>query len=926
MRLFEQSILSEIQEAVSLLDLAEEYGELERAGADEYKMCCLWHAESKPSLFLNDRVYFCHGCSAQGNIFTWVQEQEDCVETFADAVEYLANKANIQFKRLSYEEKEQIESERLEFQRKQTLLRAAIKFYQKQLAQSPRAQRYAKQRGFDRELVKRFKVGYAPGGTALVGHLKKHYKANNSELRQLKLTNKKHRDMLVDRLIIPVMRYTNEHIVNLYGRAIDPEKEPAHMYTGKNTAPFNWGEARKHAKVAVVESIIDAINVIKMGYEAIAYFGTQSWKGLKKQGLEQLVKSSKVDEFILVPDHDEVPRPQPGKTAKKVGPGFEEVLEMCHTLGHTGRRVSVAVLPEGYDPAGYAEECEPEVFTDVLKDAIAPLDFARKFGLDQPKVSHSQFERRSIDEMCFRSEHRVYIVGSPHVTNKGIAAQVEYHHMGVPVFNDRVSFWSADKRKKFARESDPEEKSEIERDLMDLERHLRRLIEEHEALRREREEAEQPSDPSESMSESQRDEALEFLRDEHLLKRIAADIERIGYTGEFANKVLLYLVATSRKLPKPMSAIISSQSSSGKSALVGAVSRLMPPEDVFELSRITRNALFYMPDDGLKHKFLSIAEREGSEDADYSIRTMQSEQKLTLVTTIKDKETNEIRTETKVIEGPMAYAETTTQSDLNNENMTRAFLMTLDDSPVQTRRIQKLQALLWNVDALKSQPEIEEVIDRHQNAQRLLKPIVVVNNFAHKLTFPHNHVRTRRDWPRFLELMASIAFLYQYQREVKHEGGVPYIEVTEDDYRRAYHIAHKVFRQTLDEIPPKARELLAQARDMLTNTINRGATLAGFEDTEDITIKDIPFTRRDLVEYTGWPSHVVNQYIKHLEAAEMVVVREGGRGKQFIYSFNVDPDTVDASDVGSLVKPDKLHEILESVRNEAGEDDDTEEE
>lgn len=93
----------------------------------------------------------------------------------------------------------------------------------------------------------------------------------------------------------------------------------------------------------------------------------------------------------------------------------------------------------------------------------------------------------------------------------------------------------------------------------------------------------------------------------------------------------------------------------------------------------------------LKHKLLILEERAGAEAADYSIRTLQSRQRLSMAAPVKDPTTGKIQTQTFEVEGPIAYLETTTSAHLNPENATRCFELTLDESEEQTRRIHERQ-------------------------------------------------------------------------------------------------------------------------------------------------------------------------------------------------------------------------------------------
>src|SRR3989339_936694 len=122
-----------------------------------------------------------------------------------------------------------------------------------------------------------------------------------------------------------------------------------------------------------------------------------------------------------------------------------------------------------------------------------------------------------------------------------------------------------------------------------------------------------------SMNPLEEATALKSLTNPRLIDEILSDLETLGYVGEETNKLLLYLIGTSHKLSRPLSAIIVSQSGAGKSGLVEKIQELMPTEEVIYLSRISQCALFYMPEHSLKQKILIIEERNGSEGADYAL-------------------------------------------------------------------------------------------------------------------------------------------------------------------------------------------------------------------------------------------------------------------------------------------------------------------
>ena len=155
----------------------------------------------------------------------------------------------------------------------------------------------------------------------------------------------------------------------------------------------------------------------------------------------------------------------------------------------------------------------------------------------------------------------------------------------------------------------------------------------------------------------------------------------------------LYLVAISRKLPDPLSAVILSQSGAGKSGLTEVIERLTPPEDVVLLTRLTPQSLYYTAPGFLDQKLVIVEERNGSVEADYSIRVLQSRKKLIAAVPVKDPATGSMRTKVFTVEARAAFIEATTAGSLNHENATRCFELTMDESVAQTRRIHERQRL-----------------------------------------------------------------------------------------------------------------------------------------------------------------------------------------------------------------------------------------
>jgi len=372
--------------------------------------------------------------------------------------------------------------------------------------------------------------------------------------------------------------------------------------------------------------------------------------------------------------------------------------------------------------------------------------------------------------------------------------------------------------------------------------------------------------------------ALDFLRSPDLMTRIASDMETVGIVGEGANAQAAYLAALSRKLDRPLALLIQSTSAAGKSALMDAVLDLIPEEERVVYSAMTGQSLYYLGETNLKHKALAIAEGEGARHASYALKLLQSQGTLTMASTGKDPASGKLVTQEYRVEGPVALMLTTTAIDLDEELKNRCLVLTIDEGRDQTRAIQARQRFCTGAHRLEASACRASVIKLHQNAQRLLRPLKVVNPFAERLTFLDDRTRTRRDHRKYLTLIRVIALLHQHQREVRRHtlsdgSELDYIEATADDVLMANKLAHAIMGATLDDLPPQTRALLIQIDAMVRER-------CALEHTPRAELR---FARRDVRAATGWGLTQLKVHLKRLEEHEFLIARR--RDGRFVYEL-----------------------------------------
>jgi DNA primase len=429
----------------------------------------------------------------------------------------------------------------------------------------------------------------------------------------------------------------------------------------------------------------------------------------------------------------------------------------------------------------------------------------------------------------------------------------------------------------------------------------------------------EPEDKTVHLNDSERAEALAFLQDPELLDRISADFETCGLVGEHTNKLVGYLAAVSRKLERPLGVLVQSSSAAGKSALMEAVLAFMPEEERVQYSAMTGQSLFYMGETDLQNKILAIAEEEGAERASYALKLLQSEGRLSIASTGKDPSTGKLVTHEYHVEGPAAILLTTTAIDLDEELQNRCIVLAVDESREQTEAIHRMQRQDRTLAGLERRLSRSGLFKLHQNAQRLLRPLYVVNSFSPGLTFLSTTTRTRRDHLKYLILIESIALLRQHQRKVQRGvlrgREVDYIEVLIDDIAVANRLASEVLGRTLDELPPQTRRLLLLIHEMVAAECKR----------RKIEPKSYRFTRRQVREHTGWSMTQLRVHVERLVDMEYLITHRGGRGQTFVYELLYDGEGQQGEPfVLGLINVDKLRDKAKARdydSNLAGSDD-----
>jgi len=572
-----------------------------------------------------------------------------------------------------------------------------------------------------------------------------------------------------------------------------------------------------------------------------------------------------------------------------------------------GKRIRAAthVRGVGFQPASGTDEnavgCQPAGAEREDESTDHPQPTSPTASPTPAPLAEIDLEQSDAETVFHIESRRWRVRGLERNTTPGVMRinLMVYNERSDRFHVDTLDLYHARARRVFLKESS-EETAIAEHDLRaDLGRVLLKL----EQLQHEQQTRDKNETQAVQLTDAQRSAAMQLLTDERLLERILDDFDACGIVGERIGKLTGYLAATSRLLAKPLGVIIQSSSAAGKTSLLEAILAFMPPEGQFACSAMTGRSLYYAGQLDLRHKILSVAEEQGVRDASYALKLLQSEGKLSIVTTAKESGTGRTAVERYDVEGPVATLMTTTSADVDPELLNRCLVLSVDEDAEQTAAIQQRQRDAETLQDILAAQAVLRIRTLHQNAQRLLRPVHVVNPYADQLTFAKTRVRNRRDNAKYLSLIKSVTLLHQYQRPVQqataHGVSIEYIEVTREDIAVANRIAGAVFGSSIDELPSQTRRLLGEVFTYVERTA--GET--------DASLEDLRFTRRQLREQLDWGHTQLRTHLNRLAAYEYVHVYPGP-GRTLMYELRWDghgregePTLFGLTDPANLVEP-----------------------
>jgi len=358
-----RSDVDTIKERLDIAEIVSGYIKLEKAGTS-LKARCPFHNEKTPSFFVSPvrQSFYCFGCGAKGDIFTFVESVEGL--DFRGALKLLADKAGVEIKHRGGESK--TEKDKI-----LAVLEEATKFFEKELAGVSLARRYVASRGISDETVRDWRIGYAPAEWRFLYDYLQSLGYDKDIILKAGLiktsddaAGKEPYDVFRDRILFPLADPSGK-IIAFSGRALAKETEPKYL-NSPDTILFTKSEVlygldkakdqiRKRDYAVLVEGQIDLVLSHQSGVRnSVASSGT----AFTRMHLERLKRLS--SRIIIAFDGDSA---------------GERAAEKASMLGIAlGLEVKVANLPEGLDPAEVIRK-NPQEWKDILRESLPAVEF-----------------------------------------------------------------------------------------------------------------------------------------------------------------------------------------------------------------------------------------------------------------------------------------------------------------------------------------------------------------------------------------------------------------------------------------------------------------------------------------------------------------------------------------------------------------------
>jgi len=586
-------------------------------------------------------------------------------------------------------------------------------------------------------------------------------------------------------IIFPLKNEKSE-MVSLYGRSIIGL---GHYYQRNRQGLYPGYPLPDSHRLILAESVIDAASILPNITEGVlALYGTN---GLTAEHLEAIKALEHLEEIVLALDGDEAGR----EATKQHGQTLHQSL--------SGVKITSLILPEGEDLNSMMVSHEDRA---GLLNSL--LEQRQELKQEPKPIPPPRLNTSNPNNLVYTTALATYYVKG------GVrCSERDFEHMKITLVAEngegrksrqKLDLYEDRQVEKASRTAG--ERLGLRADLVELD--LQLLTDELETYREKLAQATPQKAAPVQVPAGQRQSCLAFLQKPGLTQRLNELIGQAGIVGEHTNRLLLFVVASSYKMPDTLHALIQGASGSGKTRLLKVISELMPTEDVKRYTRVTDGSFYNQSEFYFKNKLLCFEDIDGlKEEALLAVRELQSNEILITSTSIKD-EQGGIRGGELVVRGPIASMSCTTKAEIYEDNISRCFTVAVDESQEQNARVIRYQndRSAGVIDGKKE----EATRTFLQNCMRLLQPLEVVNPYANQITLPKEAHKIRRLNELYQSFVRQVTLLNQYQRKRDGRGR---LTSQPEDLLAACEILFESIVLKVDELDGSLRQFFEKLKD-----------------------------------------------------------------------------------------------------------------
>jgi DNA primase len=787
------------------------------------------------------------------------------------------------------------------------LLQKLFTLFKTSVISSPTAKNYLNSRNLD---YSKIEVGYNAANFHHVGRFTKQGESQISqaekEQQQQFINDCIHYGLLLDRealgrsgsktyqifgkycICFPLKNNQNQ-IVSLYFRSSVPSvaegealeaSAPKHFYLKDRQGLYPCYPYKSTTKLILTESIIDAATLLQIPeitseYSIVACYGTN---GLTDEHIQSIKELKQLQEIIFAFDND-------GAGNKAVEKYAEQLNEQLEKTYSKPVELSKLHLPSKDINEVSQDHQDDSIFIQLLhererlKTAEGAFAFSSDNNLNEVPVNNevtsstistlshlliNQLNTDNPNKLIYKTQTATYCImgGLPkQLDNLKVMLQVE-NERGFKSRN-KIDLYEDKQVEKISKDIAEKlllNQSMLEQDLYTLTELLEQYREQSQNKDEEQEQSKQVL-----LSEIEKSVAIRFLQQDKTIKKLNQLLAKTGIVGEERNRIFLFLIALSYKMKDPLHALVQGSSGSGKTKIVRQISDCMPSEKVTRFTRISDKALYNFPQFYFKNRLLIIEDVDGlSEEAELSFRELQSSGELRSGMSIKQ-ENGSITGGAKIVNGPIASMSCTTKGEVYEDNMSRVFLIAVDESLEQTKRIISYQnKIASGVIDVADQKRATTLV---QNIIRCIEAKPVINPFAEKIHLPEEAHKIRRLNDLFQNFIKMVTLINQYKRQTtKFNQLIAEIE----DIEIAIEIMFESIVLKVDELDGSLRQFYERLKAYLKKNYPK------------LDYSQIQFSQREIRQALNLSKAQINRYLQSLVDLEYMAAY-GHSNKGFKY-------------------------------------------